>query len=803
MLKNYLRAAWRTIMNNKVYSAINITGLTAGLCACMVVATIVLDDLSYDRQWSRSNDLYRMVSINKMGEGLYDKHASSFSGLLPVLQKDFPEVEAAAAISSFPQRWRLDETDPNGVEATALRADTTFWEMLDINILSGNPRKYIAGENRNMVISESFRKKYFPHENPVGKILYDVPTYAGKANPYIITGVIKDLPANTIMRADILLPEKPRNEELNKQQWGSFSQNFVLFKPGTDIQKFTQKLNKWYADFVEDKHPYQYEFQPIKDCYLHSDFASYQAVKSDYKNILILSGVALLLLIIACVNFVNLTTARAVYRLKETGVRKILGAGRRQLIGQYLTESFLFFFITAALATLLYSISLPSVENFLGHPLQKNIISSPYLLSATIICILLISLVVGLYPAWILSGFKPAATLKGKIFTGSHATQHFVRKGLVVLQFAISIFVLIALIVVQKQVSYMKQKDIGFNKNNLLNISDINWNGKAETFKNELKKIPGVVSASISSWQPGNGPGYMSREIDNPDRPNEKINVWYINGDADLPQTLGLQLKEGRFFDPRLATDAVPPDSAQKNMQTRTALLTGYTARFLHAQEMNKYLPNLKIVPVGIVADFNNESLKSPMQPTIITAEDSLKYGSMMIRIRPGTDRQVADGINKIWRSFFPENFLEIKWVDDMVQEQYKAESKLGKIFTFFSTLTMLLAALGIFGLIVQATAQRVKEIGIRKVLGASVHSIVKLFSLDFVKLILMALVIASPVAWWLMNKWLTDYAYRITIHWWVFVLAGITAIAIALLTISFQAIKAARANPVESLRTE
>ncbi len=802
MIKNYFKVAWRTITKNKVYSIINILGLTIGLSACMIVATVVIDDLSYDRQWSKGDDLYRIISVNKMGDGLYNKSQSSFAGLLPVLQKDFPEVEATAGISSYSHRWKLNEADPNGVEAMALRADTTFWKMLDISVLNGNPGKYIAGDNINMIITEGFRKKYFPNENPVGKIIRDVPTYSTKATPYIITGVIKDLPANTIMRTDVIIQVEPRNEELNKKQWGTFSQNYVLFKPGTDIKKFTSKLNQWYAGFVEDKNPYQFEFQSLKDCYLHSDFASYQDVKSDYKNILILSGIALLLLIIACVNFVNLGTARAIYRLKETGMRKILGAGRTQLIIQFLIESILFFLIGAVLATLLYSISLNPVENFMGHRFEKNFLSTPALFAVAFAGIILISLVTGLYPAWILSGFKPAATLKGKLFAGKYNTQHFVRKGLVVLQFAISIFVLIALIVVQNQVSYMKQKDLGFNKNNLLNISSVNWNGKAQTFKNELRKLPGVGSASISTWVPGQGAGYMSREIDNPARPNEKINVWYINGDADLPQTLGLQLKKGRLFDPQLKTDAVPPDSADK-MEMRSALLTAYTAKLLHAQALNKYLSNVKIVPVGIIADFNNESLKKPMQPTIITAEDSLKYGSMMVRVQPGMERSVTEGINKMWRSFFSENLLEIKWVDDMVNQQYKAESRLQKIFTFFSTLTMLLAALGIFGLIMQATAQRIKEIGVRKVLGASVNSIVRLFSIDFLKLILIAIVIASPIAWWLMNKWLLDFAYRITINWWVFLVTGFVAIFIALLTISFQAIKAAIANPVKSLRTE
>lgn len=681
-------------------------------------------------------------------------------------------------------------------------ADTAVWKLLDLNVLEGTPRRYTEGQ-RNIVITESFRKKYFKNENPVGKIVYDVPTYQTQVTPYLITGVIKDIPSNSVFSTDAIILYPPWEEALSPEGYGTFTQGYVLFKSGTDIQHFTKKFNDWYARFVEGKNQYQYAFQPLKDIYLHSGFEKSTPNRGDFKTIYILTGIALLLLLIACVNFVNLSTARAFYRLKESGVRKILGAGRKDLISQYLTESLLFFLIAGSLSVILYVLVLPVVAQFIGHPLGKNILASPTLLPITAGVVLLLSLLTGLYPAWILSGFKPSAALKGKLFTGRVTTQTFVRKSLVVVQFGISIFVLIALIVMQYQLSFMKNKDIGFNKENLLNISFINWNNKGETFKNELKKTSGVVRASITSWTPGQGPGYMSREIDNPNKNGETTKIWYINGDADFAQTMGLNLQQGRLLDPALQTDAVPPDAAQVNMQNRSALLTHFTASFLNVEELNKPLKGVVVTPVGIVGNFNSESLRNPMQPTIITAEDSLNYGNMLVRIQPGAEKSAIAGIQKLWRKFYPNNLLEIQWMDDIINEQYKAESRLSNIFTFFSSLTMLLAALGIFGLIVQATAQRVKEIGIRKVLGASANSIVRLFSLDFMKLILIALLIASPIAGWLMNKWLMDYAYRITIQWWMFGIAGLTALIIALLTISFQAIKAAMANPVESLRTE
>lgn len=810
MFKNYWKTAWRSITKSKTYSIINVVGLTIGLCACMIVATVVLDDLSYDSNWSRGNDLYRIISINKMGDGLYDRSAYSLAGMGNKLKNDYPEVEAVSNMSTSKFRIKLNDTNPNGVEVNALNADTSFWKILDMKVLAGNPKKYIDGIG-NVVISESFSKKFFPNENPVGKIIHDVPAYSDKAKEYQVTGIIQDIPSNTVLRSDIILIKKDRDEELNTKQYGSFSQYFILFKQGTDVKKFTEKLNNWYAGYVEVKNPYRFEFQPMKDVYLHSDFENSQEVKEDSQTIYIFSGVALLLLIIACVNFVNLSTARAVHRLKETGIRKILGANRRQLIAQFLSESVLYFIISTIAATIIYQLSRPLVQNYLGYKLGENYVSKFPLLITFYIIILFISILTGLYPAWIMSGFKPAATLKGKLFSGSLTGQNTIRKSLVVLQFAISIFVLIAMVVVQQQVSFMKNKDVGFNKNNLLSIGFVSWDGKGNAFKNEILNQPGILDASITSWIPARGSGFMSREIDDPNHSGNKLKVWYINGDVDLAKTLGLHLKSGRFLNRTYSADAISQDSLMnmdslsyvKSASRQSSIITAYTAKILQVKSLDKVIDNVKTTAVGIVQDFNNESLKNAMEPTIIIADPEMNYGGMLIRIKPGFEKTITASINKTWREFYPEKLLEIKWVDDMLAEQYKTESKLQQLFTFFSALSMFLAALGIFGLIVQATSERVKEIGIRKVLGASVKSIVGLFSIDFLKLILIAIFIASPVAWLLMNQWLLDYAYRIQISWWIFVVAGIIAIFIAFITISFLAIKAARANPVKSLRSE
>ncbi|ANI89440.1 hypothetical protein A9P82_09110 [Arachidicoccus ginsenosidimutans] len=811
MWLHYLKTAWKNLQRDRVFSFINIFGLTIGLAACMLVATVVLDDLSYDRQWKNSNQLYRIVTVNKMGDGLYDKFTSSFTGLSTKLRTDYPEVKAVSELFNYDDdRFKFSNSDPNGIKISIMAADTSIWRMLDLKILAGNPRNYVAGTG-NIVITESFENEYFPKENAVGKIIYSVPTFSQKSNPYLITGVIKDIPSNSVFRTQAIIIKKPRNEELVKEQYGTFTpNNYILVKPGTDIAKFTEKVNKWYASFVTTKTPYQFEFQPLKNVYLHSDFAENQQVKGDVQNIYIFSGVALLLLIIACVNYVNLSTAKAVKRLKETGVRKILGAERRHVVQMFLTESVMYFSIGSVLATGIYWWTLPLTEKFLGHHLEVTLISRFYLFVIAYAVILLFSLLIGFYPAWIMSGFKPTTALKGKSFSGKFSIQTLVRKSLVVLQFSISILVIIALIVVWQQVSFMKHKDIGFNKNNLLNIGFVSWDNKGQSFKNELLNLQGVESASITSWTIPSA-GYMTREIDDPNHAGNKLTVWYIDGDIDLVKTLGLHLKSGRLFDASYADDKMSQDSLM-NLDSakyvaaesaQSSVLTSYTAKLLQVKNLNTPIKHALTTPVGIVEDFNGESLRKPLLPTIILADKSLNYGGMLIRVKHGYENQVMTGINKLWRKFYPEKFLDMKWIDDMLNNQYKAESRLQQIFSFFSVLSMLLATLGIFGLVMQSLVQRTKEIGIRKVLGASVQSIARLFSIEYLKLLILAVVIASPVGWLLMHKWLQDYAYRINIEWWVFAVAGIVAVIVAIGTVRIQTIKAARANPVKSLKTE
>ncbi|MBK1441204.1 ABC transporter permease [Parapedobacter sp. ISTM3] len=816
MIRNYLKTAWRTMVKDKTYATINILGLTIGLAACMLVFTVVIDELSYDKFWSRADDLYKVNSSNKMADGLYQKNRYTPLGLAYMLKERFPEMEQFATINSSEARLRIRNDDLDGIALTVIDTDTNALEMFDFQVVSGQLTPFVAGQ-KNLVITESFRDRHFKGEEPIGKIIEDVPTWSKSPTSYLITAVIKDIPQNTHLRADAIALTRPPadNGELTKKGIRGGRNIYYMLKPGTDAVAFNDKINSWFRDFMEnpnEKKNVSFELQPVTEIYLDSDFDSELTVRGNRNTIYILTGVGALLLLIACINFVNLSTARAMKRLKETGVRKILGAQRSQLVGQFLTESLLFFSVSTILAVGLYRLALPVIESFIGHGLAHSLLANVGTFGVTLALVFAMSIVTGAYPAWLLSGFNPSNTLRGKLFQDRIVSAGGMRKALVVVQFTIAIVVLVALLVVRYQVDYLADKPLGYDKENLLHIGVRNWEGKGETFKTELKKLPGIEAASIAGWSPVDGAvTFRMLPFDHPLKDDEKIEIQCIVADFDFVQTLGFKLQEGRHLNAAYATDAFElnatwqMDSLERHqyINSRAVLITASTAEMLGVQELGVPIPKLGYPPVGILQDFHRESLHHALGPVFILGEQNPDYTRMFIRTTPGMEKQAQESLMKLWRKIYPNRLLDAQWVTDILDKQYEAEQKQQTLFSFFSGLMLFLSAMGVFGLVVHAAQQRVKEIGIRKVLGASVSSIMRLLSADFVKLVLVAVVIASPIVWWAMNKWLEDFAYRIDIQWWMFAAAGLAAVVIALATVSWQALRAAAANPVDSLRDE
>ncbi len=701
MIKNYIKIALRNLQRNRVYSLINILGLTIGLAACLLVSTVVIDDLSYDRQWKNADNIYRVISVDNSNKNAESSFPQSYSGLGPELKKTFPEVSEYCRMSDIKNRIKIGN-DKDGIVVRGLSTEPSVWNMFDFNVISGNPKSFVKGYV-NLVISEKIKEQFFPKINPVGQVVYTVPEY-GKSKALLITGVIKNIPSNTHLRADVLeiAEYSASDDQLYKDGNGTFYPQYLLLKPGTSVPNFTAKVNNWYKNYISDgKARLTYLFQPIKDVYLHSNFSAGQSVRGSMQTVYIFAGVAVLLLLIACINFVNLTTARALKRLREAGIRKVLGAGRKELIGQFLFESLLFFGISFILGILFYNIFLASVEKFLDHPLTLKLYSNVALFAGTCGFVLLVSLLTGLYPAFLLSGRHPAETINGKISAGT--SSGLLRKGLVVVQFVISIAIIISAFVVHNQLQFINKKDLGYDKNNLLAINFNNWERKGNVFKQEALKLAGAEKASISNWAPAEGGGSMTMQFDDPTQKGNKISVWYIEGDADLAATLNLKLEKGRLLDPNLITDAVNSDSLREKEDyqkindqqlVQPVLITNFTAKTFNISILNSKKDFAEGIPVGIVKDFNNETLHNTIKPTVIRAIRNPMYGDMLVRVKPGNTKQILTGIHRLWDQFYPDKVFQYTWTDETLKAQYTAEQKLQQLFTFFSLLIVFLACL-------------------------------------------------------------------------------------------------------------
>ena len=810
MIRNYLKIAARNLWRNKLYSLISIVGLTIGLSACLLVATVVLDNLSYDRWWKNADHICRIVSIDQTTYEGIERSSITFTGLGPGLKKLFPEVREYCRMGVAKETFKLSGSgDP--VALNSLHAEPSVWKLLNFQVVKGNPAYYQKGY-KNLVITEKVRAQYFGDADPVGKVVTDVPEF-GKPGQCIITGVIKDIPANTSLHADLLEVEemRPDFDILHPEGYGARSEQYLLLQPGTSVADLEARANNWLGHYLTDKSlRHSLMLQPMKDIYLYSaDISGPGQPLGDIKNVYIFSGVAAFLLLIACINFVNLTAARALKRVREAGIRKVLGADRRELLAQFLFESLLFFGIAFVLGLVVYILFLGSVETYLGHPLVLTLESNLLLFSSTCGIVLLVSVLTGLYPASLVSKQNPVLTLKGKLTTAIGSDT--VRKVLVVTQFTIAIIVVSITILVQQQLHFIDSKDLGYDKSNLLHLNEISWDGKGVTFKNEVLTIPGVSAATITTWSPLAGGGGFRLDTDDPQHKGNKLRAWYIDADLDFVRTMGLHLEKGRLLEAKFGADALNADSLMgkglSELMTaqirQPVLMTAFTATAFAINNLNQQVNGIIGQPVGVINNFNIESLRTAMSPVFIRANKSVARGSMLIRVQRGSERRVLDGIYRSWGRFFPDKIFKYGWADEELRAQFASERKLRQLFSFFSFLILFLAALGLFGLTTFMAEMRVKEIGIRKVLGASVAAISFALSKDFVKLVLLAALIATPIAWYFAHQWLQSYSYRIEIPWWLFAFSGAAATLVALATISYQIIKAALANPVKSIRNE
>jgi putative ABC transport system permease protein len=725
------------------------------------------------------------------------------TGLAEMLKQEFPEVKAFVQMSSGNETFAWKN---GGVQIKTIDAGQDFFRVFPFTFTKGNGGKALSGKN-SIVLTESTAKKMFGDADPLNKVITN--TYQ---QPFTVTGIIKNIPANTHFEAEAIVSlDYPwASAALNWKAYSGIYQ-YVLLADNSNPGLLQAKFSSVYEKYNFPKETALF-LQPVKDIHLHSNFSGELSANSDIRYIYIFGLAAILLLVLASINYVNLSTARLLHRAREVGIRKILGAQRKKIIAQLLSEGLIFFFLATCASTILICIFSPLLAEELHIApavFTAFTIKTFLLFFGGILCFGIMS---GSYPAYYLSGQSPAFTIKGRI--SKNAFNITLRKMLVVFQFAVSVFFIIATIIILKQLHYIQTKNLGFDKEQLVMIPYNQYGKDYEIFKNDLLQYPSVKSISVSSWKPGiqfGGSGSWDDKSDSA----KVITVDMIFADVNFIKNLGIKVSSGRDFSDKYSLDTLNPyrgrqlsgDARKRAAVDKSIILNETAVKILGLQGpvvgARLDYPGLQGTVVGIVKDFNGLDLHHAVGPLALMADGDMTSGYAFIRLHPGNIATAIENIRKEWKMLFPQKTFEISFVDESLQKLYTSEKRLAALFSAFALLGIGIACLGIFGLVFYTVEQRTKEIGIRKVMGASVSSIVQLLSKDFLKLVVLSFVIATPVAAYFMHGWLNGFAYRSTMSWWMFALAGILAVCIALLTVSFQAIKAAVVNPVKALRSE
>lgn len=793
MIKNYFRTAVRYLLKNSSYSIFNIIGLTIGLAAFWQVLLYTQRETSYDKFHTKGDRIFR-ASTNIETQSEKRTTAYSAPALAAAADQRFPEIESSVRVAPASLLFT------NGVsmyqEDNCMFVDSTFFKVFDFPLVAGSSTNVLAAPYE-VVLSQSTAKKYFGNTNPIGKRLL----LAGGQFTTKVTGVMKDLPVNTQFHADILIsmPTTARfGDTAMDRNWANVSIQtyFVLSSPTSykDLQvKMTGLLEQEAGDLMRQSQThYSIALEPIKEIYLHSKREG--GLSGNIINVYTFFCIGLFILLIACINFVNLSTARSTERAKEVGIRKVVGAEKKQLTFQFLTESVILSVISFTLSIAVTAIFLPIFNQLAGKTISNGITENPLDIFIMLLVSLTIGFLAGAYPALVLSSFKPTAVLKGKFSTSNRGV--FLRRMLVVIQFTICISMIIATMIVYKQLQYMRNSNLGFTNDQIM-VIDTHWDPNRFSFSNRIANLPDVQSTSLASNVPGDKSTMNpSIEFENSDGTMKSSTVNQLSIDyAYIPQ-FDMKLVAGRNFSSSFQTDS---SHAMVINESLSRLLAYRSAKEAIGK---RYLQNNKEgTIIGVLQNFHFRYLKVGIQPMSFTVNP---YSWRYVCIKLRTDRlnESIKALKDIWRTTIPQRPFSFYFADDYFNKQYQNEENFGKLFVCFSILTIIISCLGLVGLSSYSTLQRKKEIGIRKLLGASVSSIVKLLSIEFLKLISIAFVIASLLTWYPIHSWLQEFQYRRSIHGWVFIMAGGFVLLIAFATISIHVIKAALSNPVKSLST-
>lgn len=799
MFKNQFKIAWRNLLKNKIYSAINIGGLAIGMACFLLITLYIQNELSYDEYHKKGDNIYRIIHHRDANDPT-DNWVWGNAPVGSALKTDFPEILEKVQFSGRSDIL-LTYGENSFQESDCFYTDASVFDLFDWSLISGDSKTALEAPY-SIVLTETTAKKYFGNQNPVGKTIEGI---GGRAadGPYTVTGVMKDVPSNSHFTFDALMSMSSFYQTRPGifEAWGYVDfYTYLLVSDSFDQQSFQTKIPAFLDKHIgsrEGENFYDFHLEPLADAYLHSEADRQPGTTGSISNLYIFGSIGLFLLLIACINFMNLATARSLERAKEVGIRKVIGANRKGLRHQFLGESFILVIIASLLGLVLVFSILPAMTNFTGKTFRTSDILNVTTITSYVGMVLLTGFLSGSYPAFILSSFRPISVLKGSFKTSASGIR--VRKGLVVFQFSLSIALIASTVVIYNQLDFMMNRDLGFDREQQL-ILDFNWDNEVlnnlETVRSEFLEHPDISSVSLSRTVPGTHFPAAGTTVETYDGEMKYFEPYVFEVDEEFVPHYNIKTVAGRTYSKDFPTDTV----AALVINKAAAKYFGYAnPDEVVGKKFQQWGREGTII--GVVDNFNYISLHEEVAPLTLRYLPIGRYFSLKVR-SSDLPRTIAE-IREKWSQMAPHRPFLYRFLDTAFNEQYQTDIKFRKLFTLFSFLAIFIACLGLLGLATYSILQRTKEIGIRKVLGAEVTSIVGLLSKDFVKLVMLAMLIATPFSWLAMNQWLGQYAYKSQIHWWVFALAGIIALAITIITIGFHASKAAIVNPVKSLRTE
>lgn len=819
MLRNYLKTAFRSLIKQRVYTGINVMGLAVSITACLLIVFYVRHELSYDKFFADADRIYKMVLERK-----YPNHVTHYSviphSFAKAMQQDFPEVETTLHLFGPNKNsvitYKVKDAEIKSFEEDYfLQADSSFFKFFDVALVKGDKSTALAFPNQ-VIISQSTAERYFGKDEPMGKVL------GGDFGEMKVTGVFKDLPDNSHLRFDFMgsVGGPQFAQFINRENYTAFdSHTYIKLRPGVNPKSLEAKfpkmvdtyaaahiehdLGKAWAEYKRAGNGYVYTLQPLPSIHLDPTNLELTLTPSgNLKYVYILSFIAIIIVVIACINFMNLATARSAERAREVGVRKVMGSFRSQLVAQFLTEAILLSFFGMAIAIFGVYLLLPSFNDLVEKQLQ--FVFSWDLILALVALAVFVGALAGLYPAFALSSFSPVVVMKGN-FSGS-TKGAWLRNGLVVFQFMISIVLIVGTVVVGQQMSFMQNKNLGFDKEQVLMVKRAGTlDKKTETFIEEVKRMNEVQSAAGTSSIVGNRDDFFGQQFQ-PEGSTEILTVKSMVMDNDFTDVIKFEIKEGKSF-ARETNDSL--NVLMNETAVRTMGLADPIGRRLAQVNNNPdgSVTTIYFTIIGVVKDFNFQSLRDEITPLVIYSNElfgkQARNAYVATRIKPNKFQEAIGKIERKWKEMVPNQPFKYEFLDDNLSHGYAEEQRSGRVFAVFSGLAIIIACVGLFGLSAYTASLRTKEIGIRKVLGSSVGNVVVLLSKDFTKLVLIAFFLAVPLSWWMMDTWLKGFAYRIDLGANSFIIAGVLALGIAWLTVSYQSIKAAIVNPVKSLKSE